>query len=72
MEEYEDHDSNAKVVKRIITKRYTVVLFETESGSYRVAKQPSPLESFEMSESIDDLQTALHLFDLSIQDLEGN
>ncbi len=61
-----------ETIKSVETKRYEISLMQADSGLYyiRYSKQghPKPITS----ESIKDLNTALCVFDVKIEEFEGN
>lgn len=62
---------NLTTIKSIITKRYEITLLQSNAGLYYVEvikKDQQP----DVSESMDDLNTALFVFDIKIEELEGN
>lgn len=66
-------DSNCKVVKRIVTKRYEIALIELPNGYYRIVCTPDNMSEDETvtSEALADYLTASYLFDMKLRDLEG-
>lgn len=60
----------AKVLKMINTKRFVVSLWETDAGRYYIEYEVN--ERVTMSEPMQDFANATYLFDLKLQELEGN
>lgn len=61
---------NAKVIKMIGTKNFVLSLYESVSGRYYIEYEHK--EKVTMSEPMDDFNNASYLFDLKLQELEGN
>jgi hypothetical protein len=60
-----------KTIKAIYMKRFSVELSETSSGKYVILYRNSFTEGVNYSEIISDYNTASYLFDLKVQDLDG-
>ncbi len=63
---------HAKVIKCIGTKRFEVELFQLESGFYCIKHDNKKEGKVAFSETINDFKTASFMFDLKVQELEGN
>jgi hypothetical protein len=61
---------NAKVIKMIGTKNFVLSLYESASGRYYIEYEVG--EKVTMSEPMADFKNATFLFDLKLQELEGN
>jgi len=59
------------LIKEILTKRYQILLSQSESGAYYVSYH-SPYEFDVISEPIEDYNTATWYFEIKLQELEGN
>lgn len=64
--------SKLVLVKMIGTKRFEVELYLMPNNEYCIRYENKVLQFSDFSESIQDFKTASILFDLKIQDLEGN
>jgi hypothetical protein len=62
--------SKAKCLKMIGKKNYVVQLMESESGSYYIVTEQDEKKDF--SPAIQDLNTAMSVFDTVVQQFEGN
>jgi hypothetical protein len=60
----------SKTIKMIGRKNFIVELVELDSGLYCVRHEVN--EKMHFSESIQDFNLASYLFDLKLQELEGN
>jgi len=71
-------NSEYKVIKAVQTPRFEVALIELTGGYYRVLSTkllPNVADEDQkpdVSETIVDYLTASYMFDLRVQDLEGN
>ena len=59
-----------KLVKMLGNKHFCVEMFELENGHYFIRTESG--NEAELSESIEDFNTASFLFDLRVQELEGH
>lgn len=66
--EYTDY----KVVKEYVTSRFEVILVELSNGAYRIISAPNSNGETDQSEAVKDYLTASYLFDMKIQEFEGN
>lgn len=62
----------SRIVKGYICDKYEVELMQDEEGRYFVRYALPALEEEHFSEFITDYGTASYMFDLKIQELEGN
>lgn len=62
--------SMSKTLKLVGTKNFTVELVELDSGMYCVRHEVD--EKMHFSEKITDYNIASYMFDLKLQELEGN
>lgn len=63
------------IIKAINNGRFEIALIETANGEYRILHtfmNEDKEQDVEKSESIKDYATASYLFDLKLQELEGN
>ncbi len=63
---------NDKLIKAISTSKYTVELIETPSSQYIVQFEAKRYGERQYSEPVTDYKTASFLFDLKVDELEGN
>ena len=61
-----------KTVKMIGTRLFEVVLIQQDSGIYIIQYHRKSDSGFDYSEDIQDFKTASFLFDLKVQEMEGN
>lgn len=61
-----------ETIKSVHTKRYDIALVQTPSGLYYIKCEKKGDEETVVSESMTDLGIALHVFDVKIEELEGN
>ena len=61
---------NNVLLKAIVTKRYEVELVETEEHKYMIKRVTADTVNF--SESFTDYHSASYVFDLTVEELEGN
>jgi hypothetical protein len=59
------------LIKEVMTKKYQVLLSQSESGMYYISYHNS-LEFNQISEAIEDYGVASFLFDIKLQEMEGN
>lgn len=62
----------AKLIKSVSTKRYILELIENYDGLYYIFYDKKQVKLARISEGIKDFNTATHLFDLKLQEFEGN
>ena len=62
-----------KQIKAIYTKNYDLKLMESPVGQYYImyAKKLTSMNNWLFSENINDLKMACYLFDLKIEEFEG-
>jgi hypothetical protein len=60
-----------KIIKAYTTKRYTVELYETTGNSY-IIKYENTYSEAQYSEILNDYNMASYMFELKIDELEGN
>jgi hypothetical protein len=58
-----------KLIKQIVTTKFSLSLFETPTGEYQIVSQTTIVT---FGELLKDLLTALLMFDIKLVDLEGN
>jgi hypothetical protein len=64
--------NNDKVIKALNTSKYSIELVETPSHMYVVQYEAKRYGERQYSEPVNDYNTASFLFDLKIEELEGN
>jgi hypothetical protein len=60
-----------KIIKAVTTKRYAVELYETTGNSY-IIKYENTYNEAQYSEILNDYNMAAYMFELKIDELEGN
>jgi len=60
-----------ETIKSIETTRYDIKLFQTRSGMYYVAYNKPDLEEPVSTDGMKDFNTAMHVFEVILQRLEG-
>lgn len=68
----EEKMGNNKVIKAIFTKYYGIELLADQDDLYFIKYEGSGLDGEQKSEPIRDLNLALRLFDLKLQEIQGN
>lgn len=61
-----------KTIKAISTKRYEVELKETAAGNYVILHYDTLTDTKHFSELVNDYKAASFLFDVKVEELEGN
>ena len=65
-------EQSMKVIKYVGTLRFDLGLIQYDDGMYAVEYQNGPAAGVEVSEKINQFDTASYLFDLKLRELEGN
>ncbi len=61
-----------ETIKSVETTRYDIKLVQTRSGMYYVAYHKPDMEEPQSTEGMRDLNTALHVFETILQELQGH
>lgn len=64
--------SPAKILKSLVTKRFTIELYQLDSGKYCIHYENIAMDLKNYSEPVDDFIIARWLYDKKIQEVEGN
>lgn len=62
---------NDQLIKSINTNRYNIELFQTNNDKYIIKYENNKFHGVNYSELINDYKIASYLFDLKIEELEG-
>jgi hypothetical protein len=63
-----------KTIKQISTSKYEIAIIELPDGRYCVfyGRPEDPLDKYTASEEFRDYNIASYMFDIKLQELEGN